>query len=110
MGDIKRLRVIETACTEGLLFLIASVSAYFFFYSTDLHTRNCYGQTISGVSAEHKLQITEFEVEGMENVNIGQRFKNWFMISMILTLSLLSFKLCSILSEKREIRPFFAIA
>ena len=46
----------------------------------------------------------------MNNEDIAGRFRTWFMVSTALTMCLLAFKTCSILSERQEINPFFSIA
>ena len=107
--NIKRLRKVENAFIEGLLIMAALVSGYMIFYAYDPNA-TCYGQVIVGVADDKALQITQFEVSGMDNVNISWRFQAWFEITMVLAVLLSAIKGFSLMTVYQNMHPCYSCA
>ena len=65
---------------------------------------------MSGVPNDKALQVTTFEVEGMENTDISWRFHTWFVITMVLAVLLAALKGFSIVTVEQNIHPCYSCA
>ena len=62
------------------------VTGRFTFMKEEGFGGQCYGQRITTTDAPSIMQVSAFQVDGVDNVDITKRFHLWFGISLILSM------------------------